>query len=146
MKTISEFMQGIVDYFGTFQNETVQEFFTDELARVKPADYDRLFRNIITHYPATWHPDVKALNDSVNALHLNMLEPVSNIKCPVCGGIGTIKVGVCIVCQYAPATDGDPKEYQEWWKRRMLGKEPQFNISDLYKIGQRIKIEKEKEQ
>jgi len=135
MTNISDFMKGITDYFGEFQNETVQDFFTDELARVKPSDYDRLFRNIITHYPATWHPDVKALNDAISALHLNLLEPVSDYQCPVCGKTGTMRGGVCLVCKYSPASDGNPDKYRAWlnaWKQNRV---QHYSVSNLGEIG-----------
>lgn len=141
MTSISDFMKNITDYFGDFQNDTVQDMFMKQLSKVKPADYDKLFANIITHYPATWHPDVKALFDAVTALHLNLLEPVSSYKCPVCGETGTMISGVCVVCKYSPTSDGDPNRYREWWQRWQAGEEQVYKLSGL-RIGTHLKNEK----
>ena len=143
MKNIQDFISQIENYFGSFQNDMIRQLFAEMLAKVKPNDYENLFVNIITHNPATWHPDVKTLSDAISALHLVLIEPVSNSKCPVCGQKGAFRGGTCLYCKYTPATDGDPEKYREWWSRWQRGEEPHFDISDICKIGKRLDVEKE---
>jgi len=143
MNTIADFMKQISDYYGAFQNKTVQNLFAQHLSQIKPSDYDRTFDYILAHNPATWHPDVKALTDAVKALDLVTVTRASRETCPVCGNVGTFRGGVCVNCKYDINNDGDPKKYKDWWISYQNGNEPVFNISDLCKIGHYEKSEYE---
>jgi hypothetical protein len=117
MKTVKEFMQNVVDYFGGIPNDKVKELYVSELRFVKPSDLDHLFRQLIIDQPQSFCPDYKALIDAVKKSNISLLNDVTEElkKCPVCG---TIKytTGCCTLCKYDGGfKDGSPEEYKKFW-------------------------------
>lgn len=128
---ISEMLTAIEQYFGGFNNAMVKQLFAEELAYIKPSDYNAIFRYIITHNPSSWHPDIKSLHDAVTALKIDTLsEPGKERTCPVCDTIRHT-TGCCPKCQYAGPSDGTPEEYRTFWQNWLNNKVPRFDWSSI---------------
>lgn len=132
MKTISEFMQALDEYFDGLKNKTVAQLVVDELRYIKPTDLDALFRQLVISQPASWKPDLKAVVDAIKALKLDTLaDPQSEKTCPVCGVINTSS-GICPSCKYdGGIRDGTPDEYRAWWNDWKAGKVARFDWSSI---------------
>jgi|WetSurMetagenome_2_1015567.scaffolds.fasta_scaffold07944_2 hypothetical protein len=142
---VADFIKKVNEYFGGFVNPVVEKVVASYVSRVKPSDYDRIYVYLITHNPATWHPDAKSISDAIAGLHIILLSHVSEIKCPVCGNVGSCRNGVCTVCKYAGVQqDGDPEKYREWWGRWKRGEEPLYDIPFLIQGYHKIKIDPKK--
>ncbi|MFA5659528.1 MAG: hypothetical protein WC900_09635 [Oscillospiraceae bacterium] len=118
---VADFIVKVNEYFGGFVNPIVEKVVASYVSRVKPSDYDKIYVYLITHNPATWHPDAKSISDAITGLGIELVSRLSETKCPVCGSY-MFKAGCCVQCNYSPATDGSPEEYRKWWKSVQEGK------------------------
>jgi len=131
MKTVSEFMDKMTNYFDGVKNKTVAEYIVEELRYVRPGDLDGLFRQLALSQPASWKPDLKSITEAIKACKLDLMnDPGSESKCPVCGTVNH-STGICPVCCYRPEKDGTPAEHLAWWNDWKAGKEPHFDIAGL---------------
>jgi len=132
MKTIKEFMTGIVDYFGGCANNTVADMIAEELAYIKPSDYDVLFRQLVTSIPASWKPDYKSLTEAITRSRVVQLEERGTEKtCPVCGTVD-YSSGLCPCCKYdGGIRDGTPDQYRDFWNKWNAGQVTKFDVAGL---------------
>jgi len=125
-------MAGIVDYFGGCANNTVADMIAEELAYIKPSDYDVLFRQLVTTLPASWKPDYKSLTEAISRARIVQLEQRGVEKiCQVCGTVD-YSSGVCPGCKYDGGfRDGTPDEYRVFWKKWTDGQVTRFDIAGI---------------
>ena len=130
MTSIKEFMMQCHTYFGGFQNKTVADEIAKELRYVKPADYHRLYRQLMSDVPANWKPDYKAVNDAIYKLKLDRLvQPGIERVCPVCNSKNYTN-SCCPVCKY-DKLDGDPNKYRKFWEDYKAGKIEQIDTQKI---------------
>lgn len=117
MKTVKEFMQELVEYFGSIPNDKVKSLYIQELRYIKPSDFDRLFRQLISDQPQSFSPDYKALIDAIKKSNIVQLDETGRdaTKCPVCGAMQYTN-GCCPCCKYDSFHDGAPEEYRTFWE------------------------------
>jgi hypothetical protein len=136
MKTVNDFMTALTDYFGPFSNKTVALDIATEAGYIKPADLDKLLRQIKMTLPASWSPDLKSVIEAIKAAKIETLMlPGIEKECPVCGNRWKT-TGICPECAYAGPADGTPEEYRAWWESWKAGNEPHYGVAktlaDLY--------------
>lgn len=130
MITIKDFLLKCKAYFGGFENEAVADEVARELRYIKPADYDRLYRQLMISTPATWKPDYKAVMDAIYKLKLDRLEQPGVTKtCPVCKTVNHSN-SCCPVCKYDTA-DGDPNEYRKFWESWKSGENEHVDVQEI---------------
>lgn len=118
MTTVKEFMQELVEYFGSIPNDKVKQLYVEELRYVKPSDLSVLFRQLITDQPQAFCPDYKALIDAIKKSRITLLDEAMQDAhvCKVCGAVNK-STGLCPVCKYDGGyRDGTPEEYRAFWE------------------------------
>lgn len=132
MRTIKEFMGSVFDYFGGFQNNTVADMVAEELAYIKPSDYDALFRQLVVTLPATWKPDLKSVTEAITRARIVQLEERGVEKiCPVCATVN-YSSGVCPTCKYdGGLRDGTPDQYRDFWQKWNAGQVTKFDVAGI---------------
>lgn len=129
MRTVNDFMTALTDYFGPFSNKTVALDIATEAGYIKPADLDKLLRQIKITIPASWTPDLKSVIEAIKAANIEtMMLPGIQKECPVCGNHWKT-TGVCPNCAYAGKADGTPEEYRQWWQAWKEGKVPHYDVA-----------------
>lgn len=145
MKTVKDFMQGVIDYFGGIPNDKVKDLYVAELRYVKPSDLDRLFRQLIIDQPQSFSPDYKALMDAIKKSNIVQLDDAGNDAtiCPVCKS-PQYTTGCCPTCKYDSSRDGSPEEYSAFWEDWKKNG-PKFDISGMMsRIVEKNRIETSK--
>lgn len=132
MKTVKEFMQSVIDYFGGIPNDKVKDLYVSELRYVNPSDLDQLFRQLIIDQPQSFCPDYKALMDAIKKSNITLLDEAGRDAdiCPVCGAIW-YSTGCCPTCKYDGGyKDGTPEEYRVFWEDWKKNG-PRFDVSSI---------------
>lgn len=134
MKTRKEFLEACIEYFGD-PGSTVINLIADDIKYIKPTEYSKIFKQLITTHPASWKIDFKSYTEAVRKCNIVFLDSeYKEKKCPVCNTL-RYTTGGCPKCKYDNKTDGNPDEYRKFWESWESGEiehiDVQKIISDL---------------